>query len=139
MKTRDCFKEGLLKKIQPNLDMSARSLSTANSFIKKAVSNFDDGNYDIAIVVAYTVMFHALRSILFRDGIKERSHVCLLIYIKEKYKDLESLVNDVDAYRRFRHTALYGLDQLATKDEAENAINVGKRCVSTIMTILKDK
>lgn len=132
MKASDCFKEGLLKRIPPSIEKAKRSLQIAGSFIKKATKNSDDGNYDIAIVVAYTAMFHALRSLLFKDGVKERSHVCLISYVRDNYKELESIANDVDSYRKFRHMTLYGLDDVATKEEALNAINVAKKALATI-------
>lgn len=139
MKTGECFKEGLLKRIEPSNEKAERSIQIAKSFIKKAVKNFEDGSYDIAIVVAYTAMFHALRAILFRDGIKERSHLCLLSYIRENYGGLQGLANDVDSYRRFRHTTLYGLDEVANKDEAENAIKVARRSASEAASVLGAK
>lgn len=136
MKTEDCFKEGFLKKIPSSVEKARCSIQIAESFVKKAVKNIDITNYDVAIVVAYAAMFHSFRSILFRDGIKERSHVCLINYIRNNYKELESLANDIDSYRRFRHTALYGLDDITTKEEAENAVNVARRSISTIAEMI---
>ncbi len=68
----------------------------------------------------------------FKDGVKERSHVCLISYVRENYKELESIANDVDSYRKFRHTALYGLDDIATKEEALRAIDTAKKVLAAI-------
>jgi len=67
-------------------------------------------------------MFHAARSILFRDGIKERSHLCVISYIQETYSQLKRLANQLDTYRRNRHNTLYALDFLISDDEAQQAI-----------------
>ncbi len=72
-------------------------------------------------------MFHAARSILFRDGIIEKSHVCLVEYLRQEYsrKGLisEGFVNSLDRMRIDRHEAIYGLETSVTKDQANHAIS----------------
>jgi uncharacterized protein (UPF0332 family) len=63
--------------------------------------------YDLAVVSVYTAMFHAARAILFRDDIKERSHICVIQYIKEKYPHLTEYANALDSYREQAHDALW--------------------------------
>jgi len=67
-------------------------------------------------------MFHAARSILFRDGVKERSHLCVVSYIQESYPQLKRLANQLDSYRRNRHNTLYALDFLTSDEEAQQDI-----------------
>ena len=105
--------------------------------MKKAKDNTALKNYDITIVAAYTSMFHSLRSILFKDGLKERSHVCLLVYIKHAYPELLGIANSVDVYRRFRHTALYGLDTTASREEAESSIEVAGETLISVKKLLR--
>ena len=81
-------------------------------------------------------MFHSARSILFRDGIKERSHVCVISYLQEKYPELKRFANQLDAYRKNRHTTLYGLDFLVSDDEAKQAIEDAERFYKQIKKIL---
>jgi len=64
-------------------------------------------------------MFHAARAILFRDGVKERSHECIPIYLNERYPELERIANTLDSHRRFRHNAIYGLDLTWTRQKRE--------------------
>ncbi len=132
MKIEDCFKKQLLIKKKQSLEKAQKSLDTAEVYIQKAKDNFKIKNYDITIVVAYTSMFHSLRSILFKDGIKERSHICLLSYIKDTYPELSGIVNSVDIYRRFRHTALYGLETPEFQDEAETSIEIAREVYNTV-------
>ena len=58
-------------------------------------------------------MFHAGRALLFRDGIQEKSHYCLLVYLKEKYTGRISagILSSMDAYREERHEVLYSLEK----------------------------
>ena len=105
--------------------------------MKKAKDNIALKNYDITIVASYTSMFHSLRSILFKDGLKERSHICLLVYIKHAYPELLGIANSVDVYRRFRHTALYGLETTASLEEAESSIEVAEETFISVKKLLR--
>ena len=92
--------------------------------------------YDLAVVSVYTAMFHAARAILFRDGIKERSHICVVTYIKEKYPHLSEYANTLDSYRKSRHTMLYGLEVDVMKDDATfEEFRVPKDIVQTIFNM----
>ena len=70
-------------------------------------------------------MFHASRSILFRDGFREKSHYCLARFLENNYvkkKELEEeWVIMLDHYRGLRHDDQYGTDFYVTKEEAEEA------------------
>lgn len=83
-------------------------------------------------------MFHAARALLFRDGIKERSHECIPVYLKEKYPDMESLANTLDAYRRFRHHAIYGLDFAMDRSEARATLEVAEEFLEKIKQVLQE-
>lgn len=81
-------------------------------------------------------MFHASRAILFRDGIKERSHECIPVYLKERYPELETQANILDSYRRFRHDAIYGLDFVMDEEEARTALESAKDFLEKIKIFL---
>ena len=126
MKVEDCLKRQLLVQKKPSLEKAQKSLEAAKAYIRKAKDNLKIKNFDIVIVLSYTSMFHSLRSLLLRDGLKERSHICLLSYVKERYPEFSSIVNSTDIYRRFRHTALYGLETIDFEDEAVTSIEVAE-------------
>lgn len=123
MKLEECFEEGLLRKTEPSMDKATRSLEISGEYIEKAKDNLKIENYGIVIFCSYTSMFHAARAILFRDGVKERSHVCIVSYLREKYPELGETTNILDSYRKSRHTSLYSLDYLIDEKDAEHAIN----------------
>lgn len=106
----------------PDKEKALKSLEQAQAYIEKARHNLQSKDFDLVIFCSYTSMFHASRALLFKDGIKERSHVCLIEYVKQKYSRLLDEMNLLDSYRRSRHTALYALDFITTKAQAKEAI-----------------
>ena len=139
MKFAECFKRGLLKRISPDLENAIRSLELSRSNIEDVVENLSINRYRVVTVSSYTAMFHAARAILFRDGIKERSHECIPIYIKETYPELVSLANILDSYRRFRHDAIYVLDFAIGEKEARATIDLAEEFLEKVGSILKEK
>jgi len=93
MRVRDCFKEGLLRETKPSNQYAIKSLETSLSYIEDAKDNLKMNNNNLVIFCSYTAMFHAARSLLFRDGIKERSHICTVSYLRETYPRLKRLAN----------------------------------------------
>ncbi|MCX9082943.1 MAG: HEPN domain-containing protein [Candidatus Methanoperedens sp.] len=136
MKLDECFKKGLLKRIPPDMDNAHRSIRLSSENIEDAEENLRIKRYRVVAILSYTAMFHAARAILFRDGVKERSHECIPVYLKEKYLELESLANLLDSYRRFRHDAIYGLDFAIDEEEARASLESSKEFLETIRDIL---
>jgi len=123
MKMAECFQKGLLKRTTPDMENALRSLELSKSNIEDATENMSIHRYRVVAISSYSSMFHAARAVLFRDGIKERSHECIPVYLKEKYKDMETIANTLDAYRRFRHDAIYGLNFIIDEQESRAALN----------------
>ncbi len=132
MKLAECFQKGLLKRISPDMENADRSIKLSMNYIEDAVENLSIHRYRVVAILSYTAMFHAARAILFRDGIKERSHECIPVYIKEKYPELETLANILDSYRRFRHDAIYGLDFVMDEEEAQASLESSKEFLEKI-------
>ncbi|MGB8218511.1 MAG: HEPN domain-containing protein [Candidatus Methanoperedens sp.] len=132
MKMTECFQKGLLKRTSPDMENALRSLELSKSNIEDAEQNMSIHRYRVVAISSYSSMFHAARAILFRDGIKERSHECIPVYLKEKYPQLETLANILDSYRRFRHDAIYGLDFAIDDKEAKAALDSAKEILEKI-------
>ncbi len=137
MKMAECFQKGLLKRTSPDMENALRSLELSSSNIEDATENMSIHRYRVVAILSYTAMFHASRSILFKDGIKERSHECIPFYLKEKYPELEILANILDSYRRFRHDAIYGLDFAIDEKEANAALDSAKEFSEKIRNFIK--
>lgn len=109
----DCFAQGLLKKIKPNLNFSEQSIKQAEHFLDEAGTLIESEIKDMAFIALYNASFHAARALLFRDGVKERSHYCVCKYIEEKYQ-LQELVTMqhaviLDSLRSKRNDIQYSL------------------------------
>lgn len=85
MRLDECFKKRLLRRERPDLEKCKRSIEVAAAKLDGAQRTFKHGLPDATVVLAYTAMFHAARAILFRDGVVEKSHICVVEYLKEKY------------------------------------------------------
>ena len=139
MRVKDCFKDGLLKKIKPSNQFAIKSLDASLIYIKDAIDNKKIKNYNLVIFCSYTAMLHAARALLFRDGIKERSHICIVSYIKETYPKFKRLANLLDIYRRNRHNTLYALDFLVSDEESQQAIKDAEFFYKQINDIINKK
>ena len=78
MQLNACFRKRLLRRERPDVEKSRRSIEVAQAKLNAAEKAFSHGLLDATVVLAYTTMFHAARAILFKDGIIEKSHVCLI-------------------------------------------------------------
>ncbi|TET80611.1 HEPN domain-containing protein [candidate division TA06 bacterium] len=137
MRLKECFDRGLLAKAKPSKNKTKQSLASTRSSLRKARDNTKINNMDVAVVMAYTSMFHAFRALLFADGVKERSHVCMLEYVKKGFPELKDLAKEADAYRRFRHTALYGLEVLVSREDAVAAIKLAEKISTSVVKVLR--
>ncbi len=128
-----------MRKTKPSKQYAVKSLETSLNYIKNAKDNLKMRNNNLVIFCSYTAMFHSARALLFKDGVKERSHLCVVSYIREKYPRLGRLSNQLDAYRRNRHNTLYALDFLISEYEAQQAIDDAEEFYRQIKTIVNDE
>ena len=141
MNIDECLKKRMLRKTQPDIKKAKRSLEISENKLTTAKNAYEKELYGPTIIYGYTSMFHSSRALLYRDGIQEKSHICLVLYIREKYKDiiLPYLINSLDSFRRERHETLYGLDFIETKKDAKLSIDDAEKLLKTVKKILKQK
>ena len=136
MRLEDCLKSGFLKKHRFSLDVIEKELENAEKHLADAGKCIDSEMYGLATVSIYTSMFHAARAILFRDGFKERNHVCVIAYLRKKHPQLREHVKVLDSYRRARHSALYGIDAEEDPEEATHGIELAEGFIVEVKKIL---
>lgn len=136
---RDCFEFRILRKIKPDMEKSRKSMEIAKNRIKEAEQVIKLKVYKFAILEAYMAMFHASRALLYKDGVQEKSHYAVYIYLKEKYshKIPLSIINFLNIHRTERHEAMYGLEYVAGKDDAISALEDAKLFVKEVEKILR--
>jgi len=141
MNVKDCFNERILRKIPIDLNKIKSSISISESKLEKARELLDAEFFDEAILSAYTSMFHIARALLYAEGIQEKSHYAVYIYLKEKYFNeiSKTLINVFYDYQKERHNILYGFNNELTKKEAEEAIFYTSDFIISIKQILNNK
>lgn len=140
MDVKECLEKGLLKKIQPSIEKAKRSIEISKSKLEKAKELLKLKILDMAEVSAYSSMFHAARALLFRDGLKERSHYAVFVYLKEHYSDKIELrfLNELNALRLERHEIFYGFEEPDfSDDDIGKTIKTAEEFIALINKILE--
>jgi len=137
-----CFEERKLRKERPDMLKAQRSLLAANEKLEEAQALAKAGFASSALLNAYASMFHAGRALLFRDGIVEKSHYCLIAYLRENYAKTGRLsagtITMMDAFREERHDVLYSLEGIKVKpDETSAAIGNAKKLLEGARKLLE--
>jgi uncharacterized protein (UPF0332 family) len=138
----DCFEKGQLKKASPDIAKARASLKIAKSNIDDAKVHLETKLYNWALVASYASMFHSARALLFKDGLKERSHFCLCLYVREKYKGVieGKYLNELNVLREQRHGILYGDENIKLKEvheeEADSAVKIASGFLQIVEKII---
>ena len=120
----ECFERRQLRSVAADPLKARSSVQTASDKLKQAQELAGAGFAQVALVTAYAAMFHAGRALLYRDGIQEKSHYCLVLYLREKYVKtslIESrFITIMDALREERHDVMYSIEKVNVKSSEVN-------------------
>lgn len=140
MRYNECVRKGLLRRTKPDLEKASRSMEIARERLKEAEVSFRKGIYSGSLVLSYSAMFHAARALLFRDGWSEKSHACVVAYLREKYVNERKLeqkyVSMLDSCRAERHETLYGLETSVLDEDAERMVRKAREFVKRMEEIV---
>ncbi|MFH1587095.1 MAG: HEPN domain-containing protein [Candidatus Diapherotrites archaeon] len=140
-KIDECFEQGLLKRIKPNMKYAEQSIKQAEHFLDEAQELIEREIRDMAFIALYSASFHAARALLFRDGIKERSHYCVSKYLEEKYtgKELISMRQAIilDSLRDKRNSIQYSLERTEMEEDLNEIYNEIEGFLEKVKEILK--
>jgi uncharacterized protein (UPF0332 family) len=137
-----CFEERKLRRVRPDPMKAAQSLKVSEEKLGEAEKLANAGFGDVALVTAYASMFHAGRALLFKDGVVEKSHYCLVMYLKENYAKTNKISNDIitmmDAFREERHDVLYSLEGVKVKTtETKTALETARKLLQTAKSLVR--
>lgn len=141
MRLKDCYEKGLLRKRRPDPLKSKRAIELARSDLDRAARLLESEFFMESRLLSYTGMFQAARALMFQDGVFERSHACVVEYLKVNYTKKHKLdinyVNWLDSMRVERHETLYGLELIdVSKEEAEDALSKGLKFLEKVTDLL---
>jgi len=139
MSLRECFEKRQLRETRKDPVKALRSLEVAHQKYQRGIEALENEFFDFAIISGYTSMFHCARGILYQDGVQEKSHYCLILYLRERYSDRIPirLINSLDNYRVERHEALYGLEFNPSRDDADLLMRDAKELIEIAEKMLK--
>ncbi len=124
MNLEECFEKRLLRNALPDRLKSEKAIEMAQRAIMQAEKLLEHGFYEQVILYSYTAMFQGARALLFKDGFVEKSHYCVVEYLKCHYvkggKLEQSHIHWLDTYRIERHETLYGLEMMDVNEKDAN-------------------
>ncbi len=140
--TKDCFKKRLLTKTNPSLGMAKKSLRQSKFFLKEGNDLIELDKKEMAVIALYNSFFHTSRALLFRDGIKERSHFCVARYIESEYVDKKIIshkyLDHLDVLRDMRHETQYMVDTITIEADLEEISKVCKEFTGAVEKLITE-
>ena len=139
MKASECFQKRLLRRTKPDHLKVTKALEMAEVKKQRAQDLFESDFFEESIVSSYTSMFQAARALLFHDGVIEKSHACVVAYLREHYSSAigQDKINWLDTYRLERHESFYGLEKSnIDEDEAKDALEKSEKFLEKVQQIL---
>ncbi|MEM2138914.1 MAG: HEPN domain-containing protein [Candidatus Woesearchaeota archaeon] len=135
----ELFKKRLLRSIPVDIEKSKKSIELSEDRLKKAEKALELNFFDYVILESYSAMFHSARALLYKEGIQEKSHYAIYIYLKETYSNKIpiNIINLLNIHRTERHETIYGLEYKPTKEDAKTAYDDAVLFVNEIKKYLK--
>ena len=136
----DCYEKGLLRKVQASDEKAHLSLVQAREWIEEAGHACEVQALRSALIATYMGYFHAARAVLFRDGVREKSHFCIGVYLdsyREKGLLEEEWVVLFHYMRSFRENDQYRLDTRPTLPEVMQALANAERFINRMEQLVK--
>lgn len=135
----ECFEEGNLQPIPASEKKARDSLRTAHENLHEAKEALKNGIIRAATNSCYVAIFHGARAVLFRDGIREKSHFCLEIYLNtyvESGKMERKWLSFFAHMRSRRDINQYGFEPPLTGEELESAIGMASEFIDEMERLI---
>lgn len=137
MRLKDCFKKRLLLRMPKNRELVDKTFEMAISDLSEAEISYKQESYVWAMVQVYTSMLNLARTVLFSEGVREKSHVCTVEYLRENHgKHYGDLIEKLDILRRERHPTLYDSREHITAKKVEERIDWCKEFLEKTKIVL---
>jgi len=132
----ECLEKGLLRRLPASKTKALQSIGKAKELLLEAKADFNDGRFNSTVIVAYMALFHAARSLLFKDGFREKSHECIIRFLEEKYVKTKKIPLDfvelLDKFKAERTHTQYDVTYSPSEEEAEKIINFTGKFIELI-------
>ncbi len=126
MGLEECLEKRLIRKDENVKSRINNSLLIASDFLDKAKGNMEMEYYSVSFSLSYNCLFHCTRALLFSKGYTERSHGCMILFLKKEYSDNKKIydfLKIIDSYRLSRHSIQYEGEYISKTDAKEALID----------------
>lgn len=141
-KLDECFEEGKLQPVLPSEKKAHESLRASRENLNEAQEALKNGILRATTNSCYVAIFHAARALLFRDGIREKSHFCLEQYLNTfvtSGKLEPKWITFFSSMRDKRDTNQYGFQPPANREEIEIFVHLAAQFVDRMECLLDTK
>jgi len=138
MSLEECLEKGLIRK-GDSTNRVEGSIKIATHFLERAEGSYKMNYFDTSFLMGYNCMFHCARALLFSKGYTERSHACLVIFLKNEYENNSTIIqyiNALNTYRTFRESIQYSGD-ICSETDAKELIVDAKGFLKEVKILLK--
>lgn len=138
-KLEKCFNDRLLIKGPREIHLAHKSLKRAFAILQEIPKIVNAALLELAVQRIYQAAFHGVKSLLYKDGVKERSHYCVSLYFKETYKKHISAdaLSLLDRLRDIRHESQYGLESpMLSEEQIQDWFQETQELLTTLETII---
>ncbi len=121
-----------------DLSLAKKSLKRGVSILDEIPKLRDAKLLEVTEQRLYQAFFHMIKALLYKDGIKERSHYCTILYVKEIYgKSLKSEISTMEVLKDLRNQSQYGIESPSLSEEEINDwLQIGKMLHQKITQLL---
>ena len=134
----DLINKGKIKKVRFSEEMYKKELRVGERDLESAKESFENENYKWATIQAYYAIFHAVRSLAYKEGYREESHTALKNLFKELYIKTNKLplniYNSLENGMNLREMAEY--KETYSRSGAENIIISVSKSIEDIKRII---
>ena len=137
----ECYAKDLLRKVEPSPAKARRSLEQSRVWQEEAKKALVAGANRSSLISCYNAFFHAARAILYRDGVREKSHLCVELYLGGYAikGDLEaSGIAQFSRMRSARHMDLYSFSAAPSREEVESAVRDAHAFLARMEKLLRE-
>lgn len=137
----ECFEKGLLKRTAKSGQFALQDIKQAEFFLNESFDLIEMDKKEVATITLYNAAFHAARALLYKDGIKEKSHYCLQKYLEENYGKSGKLSSDelslFDLLRGMRQEVQYNVTKVRIEEDLDELYNKTEVFIEKVKGLLK--
>jgi uncharacterized protein (UPF0332 family) len=125
--------------VDPSEEKAKRSIQEANIWLKEARIAKDSGAHRAALNSVYLAFFHSARSVLMKDGYREKSHYCIGVYLEKCVNEekLEAKWPTIfNSIRTIRNSGQYSFDTSPDISEVEKHFKDAKAFIKRMRRMI---